>query len=290
VLNRGTLARWWKWALGMFVLPFAIMLGAAGGMAAGIVPMPGQGPEAAQQRSIALEKVAKERTEEVRVFTTGSFADSVAWRADRFREDIAGSAGIAILALPMFMFGFWVVRSGVVANWRENLPLFRRLALLGLAAGLALTLGSVAIKSSFVRSEGFVFKAFVANAMFALGWLPMCIGYVSTLFCLLGTNIGARLLGPLRHAGRMALTNYLGASIIGTLYFSGYGLGHYMQVSRAGQVLFVAVVFAAQVAFSALWLSRFRYGPMEWLWRAVTYWQLPAMRRERAPDLALAGA
>ena len=290
VLNRGTLARWWKWALGMFVLPFAIMLGAAGGMAAGIVPMPGQGPEAAQQRSIALEKVAKERTEEVRVFTTGSFADSVAWRADRFREDIAGSAGIAILALPMFMFGFWFVRSGVVANWRENLPLFRRLALLGLAAGLALTLGSVAIKSSFVRSEGFVLKAFVANAMFALGWLPMCIGYVSTLFCLLGTNLGARLLGPLRHAGRMALTNYLGASIIGTLYFSGYGLGHYMQVSRAGQVLFVAVVFAAQVAFSALWLSRFRYGPMEWLWRAVTYWQLPAMRRERAPDLALAGA
>jgi uncharacterized protein len=59
-----------------------------------------------------------------------------------------------------------------------------------------------------------------------------------------------------------------------------------MQVSRAGQVLFVAVVFAAQLVFSALWLSRFRYGPMEWLWRAVTYWTLPPMRRGREPVLS----
>jgi len=80
------------------------------------------------------------------------------------------------------------------------------------------------------------------------------------MFCLLGTSFGARLLSPLRHAGRMALTNYLGASVLGTLYFSGYGLGHYMQVSRAGQGLFVAVVFAAQLAFSALWsVSFIRY-------------------------------
>ena len=78
----------------------------------------------------------------------------------------------------------------------------------------------------------------------------------------------------------MALTNYLGASLIGPWYFSGYGLGHFGQVSRAGQVLFVAVVFGLQLLASSLWLSRYRYGPMEWLWRAITYWQLPAMRRE----------
>jgi uncharacterized protein len=283
VLNRGSLARWWKIAVVMFMLPFTIMV--CMGIAFAIKPewMPGQGPAAAKERAEAMVQLAKDRAEEVRVFSTGSFAESVAWRAKSFREEAAGSAGIAILALPMFMLGFWFVRSGVVANWRAHLPMFRRLAIGCLAAGLALTLGSVALRASFVRGQPMDLTGLFARIFFQAGWLPMCIGYVSTIFCLLGTDLGARLLSPLRHAGRMALTNYLGASIIGTLYFSGYGLGHYLQVSRAGQVLFVATVFTAQCVFSALWLSRFRYGPMEWLWRAVTYWQLPAMRREQAP-------
>jgi uncharacterized protein len=286
VLNRGSLARWWKWALGMFLLPFVIFLGYLGAVGLGLAPLPGHGPDAAKERAEAIAKSAKNRAEEVRVFSTGSYAESVAWRGESFQKEIAGSAGLGILALPMFMFGFWFVRSGVVGNWRQHLPLFRRLALLGLSAGLALTLGSVFLQSSFPRHSPPTLQAGLAQVLFQIGWLPLCIGYVSTMFCLLGTGLGAKLLSPLRHAGRMALTNYLGASIIGTLYFSGYGLGHYMQVSRAGQVLFVAVVFAAQLAFSALWLSRFRYGPMEWLWRAVTYWTLPPMRRGSAPELA----
>jgi uncharacterized protein len=80
----------------------------------------------------------------------------------------------------------------------------------------------------------------------------------------------------------MALTNYLGASIIGTFFFSGYGLGYWGEVSRAGQVVFVVVVFSMQLLFSRWWLSKFRYGPMEWLWRAITYWHVPPMRRESA--------
>jgi uncharacterized protein len=286
VLNRGSLARWWKWALGMYMLPFLIFLGWIAAVGLGFAQIPGTGPDAAKERAEGIEKTAKERAEEIRVFSTGTYAESLAWRGEHFRKEIAGSAGLGILALPMFMFGFWFVRSGVVGAWRQHLPLFRRLALIGLSVGLALTLGSVFLQSSFPRHAVPTMEAALAQVLIQIGWLPLCIGYVSTMFCLLGTGIGAKLLSPLRHAGRMALTNYLGASILGTLYFSGYGLGHYMQVSRAGQVLFVAVVFAAQLAFSALWLSRFRYGPMEWLWRAVTYWTLPPMRRGSAPELA----
>ena len=286
VLNRGSLARWWKWALGMFLLPFLIFLGWISAVGLGLAQIPVTGPDSAKERAASIEKTAKERAKEVGVFTTGTYADSLAWRGEAFRKDIAGSAGLGILALPMFMFGFWFVRSGVVGAWREHLPLFRRLAGWGLGLGLALTLGSASLQASFPRHAVPTTTAALAQVLFQIGWLPLCIGYVSAMFCLLGTGLGAKLLSPLRHAGRMALTNYLGASVLGTLYFSGYGLGHYMQVSRAGQVLFVAVVFAAQLAFSALWLSRFRYGPMEWLWRAVTYWTWPPMRRVPAPAMA----
>jgi uncharacterized membrane protein YeiB len=72
-------------------------------------------------------------------------------------------------------------------------------------------------------------------------------------------------------------------SAIMAVYFLGHGLGHW-GMPRAWQVLFVLVVFAFQVGFSHWWLGRFHYGPMEWLWRAITYWKLPPMRLDRSGE------
>jgi uncharacterized protein len=83
-----------------------------------------------------------------------------------------------------------------------------------------------------------------------------------------------RVLAPV---GRMALTNYLTQSVISTFVFYGYGAGQW-GLARSWQVVYVAAVFMLQVAFSHWWLARFRYGPMEWLWRAFTYRKNPAMR------------
>ena len=76
----------------------------------------------------------------------------------------------------------------------------------------------------------------------------------------------------------MALSNYLLQSLVGILVFHGYGLGLW-GAGRTAQVLLVLVVFAGQVALSHWWLARFRYGPVEWVWRAATYLHLPPMAR-----------
>ena len=81
--------------------------------------------------------------------------------------------------------------------------------------------------------------------------------------------------------GRMALTNYLLQSLICMLVFYGFELGRW-GLPRAQQVVVVVVVYAAQVAFSHWWLARFRYGPMEWLWRGFTYRQRPRCARVAA--------
>jgi uncharacterized membrane protein YeiB len=81
----------------------------------------------------------------------------------------------------------------------------------------------------------------------------------------------------------MALTNYLLQSLVGALVFFGHGLG-YWGLGRAWQLAYVVVLFALQVGFSHWWMGRFRYGPMEWLWRAVTYWQIPAMRLQAGDE------
>jgi uncharacterized membrane protein YeiB len=189
---------------------------------------------------------------------------------------MAGDAGFATVLLAMFLLGSWFVRSGVMENTATHLPLFRKLALYGLPIGIGLGLLGSTIAVSHVAGDdydGFQF----ARGLAMLGNLPACLGYVGMVVLMLHSNSvfsKIRVLAPL---GRMALTNYLMQSVICSFYFFGYGLGHW-GMARAWQVVFVLVVFALQVGFSHWWLARYRFGPMEWLWRAFTYRQTPRMR------------
>lgn len=82
-------------------------------------------------------------------------------------------------------------------------------------------------------------------------------------------------------AGQMALTNYLMQSVICSLIFYGHGLGMVGRIDRIGQVGIIAVVWILQLIASPLWLKRFRFGPVEWLWRVLSYGRLQPMRRPR---------
>lgn len=90
---------------------------------------------------------------------------------------------------------------------------------------------------------------------------------------------GGRLTVRLQAAGRMAFTNYLATSLICTTLFYGYGLGWYGHWSRAPLYLVVLTIWAAILAWSHPWLARYRYGPLEWLWRSLARWRWQPMRR-----------
>jgi uncharacterized protein len=71
--------------------------------------------------------------------------------------------------------------------------------------------------------------------------------------------------------GRMALTNYLAQTLICTFIFFGWGLGYFAHFERKWLPLFVVGVWILELAWSPWWLRRFRFGPLEWLWRSLTY-------------------
>ena len=79
-------------------------------------------------------------------------------------------------------------------------------------------------------------------------------------------------------AGRMALTNYIGQSVMATTVFYGFGLGWYGYLSRLELLVVVAVILSVQIVFSSWWLARFKLGPLEWLWRSATYLKAMPMR------------
>jgi uncharacterized protein len=102
--------------------------------------------------------------------------------------------------------------------------------------------------------------------------------YISALLLLLvKSERWSRRLGFLRWVGRMPLTNYLMQSIVGTLVYYGYGLSMYSRLSYLEGLLLTIAVFAAQIPLSRLWLSKFQFGPFEWLWRSLTYGQAQPM-------------
>lgn len=248
--------------------------------------------EFAQQVAQEVERMRsrKEHAEEIatetRVMSSGTYAEAVKLRAKKFGEHAAQQAGFAQILLAMFLLGYWFVRSGVMENPGAHLALFRKLAWFGVPFGVGLGLLGSAIATTHVPGEpgdGYQF----AQGLLMLGNLPACLGYVSVVVLMLHSRsafAGVRVLAPF---GRMALSNYLMQSLLGTWFFYGYGLGHF-GASRPAQMLFVAVVVVGQIALSHFWLARFRYGPMEWLWRAVTYWRIPALRSaSAAPAMSL---
>jgi uncharacterized protein len=238
-----------------------------------VVPIPaGQGGELGLFQALVDEAP--------RVYAGGSYAEVTAFRLREWLL-VAGFGLLSILpmALSIFQIGGWYIRSGVMRDPAAHVALWRRHAWIGLplGAGLAALGLSISDGMSSLAPDG---KGMVAVAIGFFASLALMLGYVGALtLATLSPRLGPWLQAWLAPAGRMALTNYLMQSLVASCVFFGYGLGFYGEVGRGGQTLFVFAVFALQLVASRWWLARFRYGPMEWLWRAITYLRLPPMRR-----------
>jgi uncharacterized protein len=179
--------------------------------------------------------------------------------------------------LGVFLIGAWFMRSGVIRDSAAHLDLFRHLRNLGLGIGLPLMLWSAWSHPTMSFSEMSMPGA-LAQVAAQLANLLLMLAYMSVIVLAMQQPLWAHRLRWLAPAGRMALTNYLMQSVVCTLVFYGYGLGQFERLPRAWQPLFVLALFGLQVMFSHWWLSRYRYGPAEWVWRWLTYARRPTMR------------
>ncbi|MFQ5741629.1 MAG: DUF418 domain-containing protein [Acidobacteriota bacterium] len=106
------------------------------------------------------------------------------------------------------------------------------------------------------------------------------LGWVGVVMLVCQRPALAALTRPFAAVGQMAFTNYLLHTVICTTIFYGYGFGLFGQVERVGQITIVGAVWVLQLIVSPLWLRYFRFGPLEWLWRSLTYRARQPLRRE----------
>lgn len=196
-------------------------------------------------------------------------------------EDLKGMPGYIFFLLPMalglFVLGGWFVRSGMIANPGHHPEAYRLLRRVVLPVGMLAMAGSIWLTPTLAIGE-FSGREGVAMALGESGSLLMCLGYLGWVMAGLQSSTWAPWLALLAPAGRMALSNYLLQSLVCTSIFYGYGLGAFEQLPRLWQLPFAVGLFVLQVLASRWWLARFRFGPVEWLWRAWTYLQWPPMR------------
>lgn len=278
--RRTPVSRLPKWGVALYLLPLLLTWAMAvfGTLAQ-------QDPQAAAEFQKGMAEQARQMAAliegERQAFGSGTYTEAVAQRA----ADTGAMLGFLVFFGPtllgVFLFGAWFMRSGTIRNSAAHLPLFRRLRNIGFGIGLPLMLWSAWTHPTMSFSEMSIGSA-AAQTAAQVANLLMMLGYLSAIVLAMQLPAWAARLRWLAPAGRMALTNYLLQSVVCTLVFYGYGLGHFEQLPRAWQPVFVLALFAVQVVASRWWLARHRYGPMEWLWRWLTYGRRPAMRRAPA--------
>ena len=231
---------------------------------------------AADGRVLRYREQVARSTEERVVLTQGSYPDAVAMRFRQLDERMVDEVGFSVLLMGVFLIGVWFVRSGVIARAPDHKPLFRRLAIVGIPLGVGLGLLGSLIATG--RPPGVDDGGHdLAHALLSLGSLPAALGYIGAVMLMLhsrGALARIRLLAPF---GRMALSNYLMQSLTFSLLFYAHGIGLW-GIGRTAQVGIALGLCALQICLSHWWLARFQYGPVEWLWRALTYLSWPPMR------------
>lgn len=227
------------------------------------------------ERARRLEERAEKVHEEEQILSQGRYLDAVELRARGFPKAAAQNALSSSILIAMFLIGVWFVQSGVMADTRAHLALFRKLAIYALPFGIGLGLLSSLISISHTPGDdhdGFQ----LAMGLTVLGNLPASLGYVGMVVVMLHSDSVFSRISVFAPAGRMALTNYLLQSLVSSIIFYGYGFGQW-GLPRSLQLVYVIIFFALQVVFSQWWLRRYRYGPLEWLWRGFTYRLTPPM-------------
>ncbi len=178
-------------------------------------------------------------------------------------------------ALALMLLGMGLFKLGVLTGERSS-EFYRRWLLVGFGVGLPIVGAGIYQRS---RNDWDFVSNFLVDGQFNyFGSVLVSLGYVSLVMLICQAGKLPRLRARLAAVGRMALTNYLLQSVIGVLVFYGYGLGLFGRVDRFGLWWFILAVWALQLIWSPWWLSRFRFGPVEWLWRSLTYWRWQPLR------------
>lgn len=177
--------------------------------------------------------------------------------------------------LSMMLLGMALLRTGVLTAARSN-AFYWKMAAIGFVSGLAIngTAMFLQLRHNFDPVRG-IFDM----TTYEIGRVPMALCYIAVLALVFKAGRAAWLTQRLRAVGRMAFSNYIAHSLIcSVIFYGGYGFGLIGKLERWQLYIVVVGIWIFNLLWSPIWLRRFRFGPLEWVWRSLTYWKRQPMR------------
>lgn len=174
----------------------------------------------------------------------------------------------------LMLLGMAFYKWGILSAKRSR-AFYVRMVLISLPLGYIIT--GIGVQQNFAKEWFMDFSMFLGFQFNYVGSVATAFGYIGLVMLLVKSSSLQRLKNTMSAVGKMAFTNYILMSVIGTLIFYGHGFGYFGKVERLGQILIVPAVWIGIILFSVLWQKKFQYGPLEWLWRTLTYWRKPAV-------------
>ncbi len=178
-------------------------------------------------------------------------------------------------AMGLMLLGMAFMKLGIFSGGR-SLRFYVACIVIGYGVGLpAAWYGMSSLQS---HSFDIIYRLQYGNYFNYVGSILVALAHVSVVVLIVKFGVLRFLTTRLAAVGRMALSNYLIHSIICTTIFYGYGFGLFAKLERLGLLGIVAAIWVLQLIVSRIWLTHFRFGPFEWLWRSLTYWRRQPMR------------
>ena len=171
----------------------------------------------------------------------------------------------------LMLTGMAFYKMGILSAVKSK-GFYRKKVIWGFLIGLPLIIFGV--YQNFEAGFSMEYSFFIGTIFNYFGSLPMAFAYIGLIMLFSQSAAYEDLKKRFAAVGRMAFTNYILQSVIGTLIFWGMGFSLFGQVERKYHILIVLAVWLLQLIISPIWLKKYRFGPLEWLWRSLTYWKM----------------
>jgi len=171
----------------------------------------------------------------------------------------------------MMLAGMALYKWGILSCGRSS-GFYLRMALVGLSCGYLLS--GLGVYLNFQKQWTMEYSMFLGSEFNYVGSVGVALGYVALVMLFSESTRHTGIKKMFASVGRMAFSNYIFMTLLATFLFYGHGLGLYGSVERKYQLLMVPAIWIPMLIISPLWLKRFRFGPLERIWRGLTYWRL----------------
>jgi len=213
---------------------------------------------------------------------TDSYKTLYEHRTNRYLDELVTYLFLGIWDVLIFMFlGMAFLKMGILSG---QAPVKTYLWMTAIGLGIGLVISYFRMQQMIdAKFNWFEYTKQVSFSSYEVSRTFRSIGILGLIMLLYKSGLFKWLFALLRPVGQMAFTNYLMQSLMCGLFFYGVGFGMFGKLERHEIYYVVAGVWVIQIIYSNVWLYFFRFGPMEWAWRSLTYWKKQQFKKNNSP-------